>query len=137
MLSKNNGPHFETRNAGVLGPVALHGLDQGSRDLSWQKWSHKVGLKGEAMNLGSPSSISTVDWTRVSLAAKNQQPLTWFKVNFDAPEGDEPLALDMGSMGKGQLWINGQSIGRYWTTYANGDCSACSYSGTFRPKNKC
>ncbi|XP_024166147.1 beta-galactosidase 3 isoform X2 [Rosa chinensis] len=133
----NNGPHFETRNAGVLGPVALHGLDQGSRDLSWQKWSHKVGLKGEAMNLGSPSSISTVDWTRVSLAAKNQQPLTWFKVNFDAPEGDEPLALDMGSMGKGQLWINGQSIGRYWTTYANGDCSACSYSGTFRPKNKC
>ncbi|PRQ23872.1 putative beta-galactosidase [Rosa chinensis] len=133
----NNGPHFETRNAGVLGPVALHGLDQGSRDLSWQKWSHKVGLKGEAMNLGSPSSISTVDWTRVSLAVKNQQPLTWFKVNFDAPEGDEPLALDMGSMGKGQLWINGQSIGRYWTTYANGDCSACSYSGTFRPKNKC
>ncbi|KAL6213659.1 hypothetical protein ACLB2K_013105 [Fragaria x ananassa] len=133
----NNGPHFETRNAGVLGPVALHGLDQGSRDLSWQKWSHKVGLIGEAMNLGSPSSISAGDWTSVNLAAKNQQPLTWYKVNFDAPEGDEPLALDMGSMGKGQLWINGQSIGRYWTAYANGDCSACSYAGTFRPKKKC
>lgn len=39
-------------------------------------------------------------------------------------------------MGKGQIWINGQSIGRYWTAYAHGDCSGCSYSGTFRP-TKC
>ncbi|KAM5561886.1 hypothetical protein ABKV19_022461 [Rosa sericea] len=29
----NNGPHFETWNLGVLGPVVLQGLDQGSRDL--------------------------------------------------------------------------------------------------------
>ena len=52
---------------------------------------------------------------------------------FNAPEGDEPLALDMESMGKGQIWINGQSIGRYWTAYAHGDCNGCSYAGTFRP----
>ncbi|CAL5438821.1 unnamed protein product [Camellia sinensis] len=26
---------------------------------------------------------------------------------FNAPDGDEPLALDMGSIGKGQVWING------------------------------
>jgi len=52
---------------------------------------------------------------------------------FDAPGGNEPLALDMRSMGKGQVWINGQSIGRYWLSYAKGDCSSCGYSGTFRP----
>ncbi|PQM35742.1 beta-galactosidase 3 [Prunus yedoensis var. nudiflora] len=132
----NNGPHFETRSTGVLGPVVLHGLDQGKRDLSWQKWSYKVGLKGEDMNLGALHSISAVDWMKGSLVAQNQQPLTWYKANFDAPKGDDPLALDMGSMGKGQVWINGQSIGRYWTTYATGNCSECSYSGTFRPK-KC
>ena len=45
----------------------------------------------------------------------------------------EPLALDMRSMGKGQVWINGQSLGRYWMAYAKGDCGTCSYSGTFRP----
>lgn len=39
----------------------------------------------------------------------------------------------MGSMGKGQIWINGESIGRYWTVYApNGDCNGCSYAGSFR-----
>lgn len=52
---------------------------------------------------------------------------------FDAPAGDEPLALDMGSMGKGQIWMNGESIGRYWTAYApNGDCNGCSYAGSYR-----
>lgn len=55
---------------------------------------------------------------------------------FDAPEGDEPLALDMEGMGKGQIWINGQSVGRYWTAFANGDCNGCSYAGGFKP-TKC
>lgn len=57
---------------------------------------------------------------------------TW-QTYFNAPEGNEPLALDMGGMGKGQIWINGQSIGRYWTAYATGNCNGCSYAGTFRP----
>ncbi|PON80795.1 Glycoside hydrolase [Parasponia andersonii] len=129
----NNGPHFETRHTGILGPVILQGLDQGKMDLSWQRWSYKVGLKGEAMNLGSPESVSAVDWMSGSLVVANQQPMTWYKAYFDEPRGDEPLALDMSSMQKGQIWINGQSIGRYWTTNANGNCNECSYAGTFRP----
>lgn len=32
---------------------------------------------------------------------------------FNAPAGNEPLALDMASMGEGQVWVNGESIGRY------------------------
>ncbi|XP_021286017.1 beta-galactosidase 3-like [Herrania umbratica] len=132
----NIGPHFETWDTGVLGPVVLHGLDEGQRDLTWQKWSYKVGLKGEVNNLGSPNSIPSIDWIQGSLAAQKQHPLTWYKAFFDAPEGDDPLALDMGSMGKGQVWINGQSIGRYWTASANGNCSECSYVGSFR-QTKC
>ncbi|PQM37425.1 beta-galactosidase 3 [Prunus yedoensis var. nudiflora] len=129
----NVGGHFEAWNTGILGPVALHGLDQGKWDLSWQKWTYQVGLKGEAMNLVSPNAISSVDWMRGSLAAQKQQPLTWHKTLFNAPEGNEPLALDMEGMGKGQIWINGQSIGRYWTAFANGNCNGCSYAGGFRP----
>ncbi|CAK9157086.1 unnamed protein product [Ilex paraguariensis] len=129
----NVGGHFETWNTGVLGPVALHGLDQGKWDLSWAKWNYQVGLRGEVMDLVSPNTISSVDWMQGSLIAQKQQPLTWHKAYFNAPEGDEPLALDMSSMGKGQVWVNGQSIGRYWTAYATGNCNGCSYSGTFRP----
>ncbi|KAM7250323.1 hypothetical protein ACFE04_022206 [Oxalis oulophora] len=129
----NVGGHYESWSTGVLGPVALHGLDQGKRDLSWQKWTYKVGLKGEAMNLVSPDSISSVEWMQGSLAVQKQQPLTWHKTFFNAPDGDEPLALDMEGMGKGQVWINGQSIGRYWTAYASGTCNGCNYAGGYRP----
>ncbi|XP_059623550.1 beta-galactosidase 3-like [Cornus florida] len=129
----NIGGQFETWETGVLGPVALHGLDQGKWDLSRQKWTYQVGLKGEVMDLVSTNAVSSVDWMQGSLIAQKQQPLTWHKAYFNAPEGDEPLALDMGSMGKGQVWINGQSIGRYWLAYASGSCNGCSYSGRFRP----
>ena len=60
--------------------------------------------------------------------------LSWdLQASFNAPGGNEPLALDLRSMGKGQAWINGQSIGRYWMAYAKGSCNRCSYAGTYRP----
>ncbi|GKV14010.1 hypothetical protein SLEP1_g24948 [Rubroshorea leprosula] len=132
----NVGTHFDTWNAGVLGPVTLKGLNEGTRDLSGQKWSYKIGLAGEALNLHTVSGSSSVEWVDGSLLAK-KQPLTWYKTTFSAPEGDDPLALDMSSMGKGQIWINGQSIGRHWPGYiAHGNCGACNYAGRYDDK-KC
>ncbi|KAL6558948.1 Beta-galactosidase 3 [Orobanche minor] len=135
---ENIGGHFETWNTGVSGPVALQGLDQGTLDLSWAKWTYQVGLKGEPMNLVSPSSFSSVDWDQGLPAAQALQPPILFKAYFDEPEGNDPLALDMSSMGKGQVWINGQSIGRYcnWTAFAVANCERCNYRGTFR-QSKC
>ncbi|XP_073021990.1 beta-galactosidase-like [Primulina eburnea] len=44
----------------------------------------------------------------------------------------------MNTMSKGQVWINGQSIGRYRNQYKalGGNCGACNYSGWFDEK-KC
>ncbi|XP_014516386.1 beta-galactosidase 1 [Vigna radiata var. radiata] len=132
----NVGPHFERWNAGVLGPITLSGLNEGRRDLTWQKWSYKVGLKGEALNLHSLSGSSSVEWLQGYLVSR-RQPLTWYKTTFDAPVGVAPLALDMASMGKGQVWINGQNLGRYWPAYkASGSCGYCNYAGTYNEK-KC
>ena len=60
------------------------------------------------------------------------------QATFNAPEGNDPLALDMSSMGKGQLWVNGESIGRHWpANIASGaSCGACNYAGTYNEK-KC
>ncbi|XP_074308121.1 beta-galactosidase 3-like [Silene latifolia] len=129
----NVGGHFETWDTGILGPVVLEGLDKGKLDLSWERWTYQVGLKGESMNLASPNGISMVDWMDSKIAIQKGEPLMWHKAYFDAPEGNEPLAVDMHSMGKGQVWINGVSIGRYWTTIAQGECNGCSYSGRFQP----
>ncbi|XP_062097106.1 beta-galactosidase 3-like [Humulus lupulus] len=132
----NIGLHYENWKTGVQGPVLLTGLDHGKKDLTFQKWSYQVGLKGESSNLVSPSGSKSVDWVQASLATGSQQPLRWHKAYFDAPGGNEPLALDMQSMGKGQVWINGESIGRYWMAYAKSGCSSCSYAGTYR-SSKC
>ncbi|OAY71852.1 Beta-galactosidase 2 [Ananas comosus] len=129
----NVGEHFETWNAGVLGPVTLKGLNEGRRDLTWQKWTYQIGLKGESLSLDTLTGSSSVEWE----AASQNHPLTWYKAFFNAPGGDEPLALDMSSMGKGQVWINGQSIGRYWPGYkAYGTCGSCDYRGTY-DETKC
>ncbi|KAL3840818.1 hypothetical protein ACJIZ3_025409 [Penstemon smallii] len=130
------GLHFETYNAGVLGPVSLSGLDEGKRDLTWQNWTYKIGLRGESLSLHSLMGTSSVEWVEGSYVPE-RQPLTWYKATFDAPEGNEPLALDMDTMSKGQVWINGQSIGRYWNQYkASGDCPPCNYTGWFN-ENSC
>ncbi|XP_020269629.1 beta-galactosidase-like isoform X1 [Asparagus officinalis] len=122
----NGGTHYESWNYGVLGPVILNGLNEGKRDLSWGQWIYQVGLQGEALNLYSFRGISSVNWGEASKA----QPLTWYKAFFNAPEGNDPLALDMNSMGKGLVWINGHNIGRYWPSYkAHGACNGCDYRG--------
>ncbi|CAL5189692.1 unnamed protein product [Lathyrus oleraceus] len=101
----NVGLHFETWNVGVLGPVTLKGLNEGTRDLSWQKWSYKVGLKGESLSLHTITGSSSVEWTQGSSLAK-KQPLTWYKTTFNAPSGNDPLALDMSSTRDRQLRFN-------------------------------
>ncbi|GAB2268414.1 hypothetical protein Dimus_003376 [Dionaea muscipula] len=132
----NAGTRFETWNEGILGPVTLTGLNKGTRDLTWQKWSYKIGMKGENLGLDTVSGSSSVEWAEERFMAQ-KQPLTWYKTTFDAPVGNDPLALDMNTMGKGQVWVNGQSIGRHWPAYkASGDCRPCSYSGWY-DENKC
>ncbi|XP_066368874.1 uncharacterized protein [Miscanthus floridulus] len=100
----NQGTHYEAWNVGVLGPVTLSGLNEGKRDLSNQKWTYQIGVH-------SVTGSSSVEWG----SAAGKQPLTWHKAYFNAP-----VALDMGSMGKGQAWVNGHHIGRYWSYKASG-----------------
>ncbi|KAL8035896.1 hypothetical protein ABFX02_12G124700 [Erythranthe guttata] len=131
------GLHYETWNAGVLGPVTLSGLNEGTADLTKQTWTYKVGTKGESLKLDSIAGSSSVQWVEGSLLAK-KTPLTWYKTRFDAPTGNDSLGIDMLGMTKGEIWINGESIGRHWPGYTvKGKCNDdCNYAGTFT-ETKC
>lgn len=62
---------------------------------------------------------------------------TCLQTFFDAPNGEDPVALYLGSMGKGQAWVNGHSIGRYWSLVAPVDgCQSCDYRGAYH-ESKC
>lgn len=60
------------------------------------------------------------------------------QTNFDTPAGADPVALDLASMGKGQAWVNGHHIGRYWTLVApkDGCQDVCDYRGAYN-SDKC
>lgn len=128
---KNYGAFFDMAGAGITGPVQLKGLKNGSTvDLSSQRWTYQVGLKGETLGLHTGGSSL---WVLGSSVPKSQ-PLIWYKTNFDAPTGDNPLAIDLTGMGKGEAWVNGESIGRYWPSYSapNSGCAdSCSYKGPY------
>ncbi|KAL3625364.1 hypothetical protein CASFOL_030818 [Castilleja foliolosa] len=128
----NVGVHYEKWNTGVLGPVSLSGFSWGTWDLTKkQRWSYKVGVKGESLKLNTETGVSSVRWLGGPQLAK-KQPLTWYKTTFDAPAGNDPVALDMWSMGKGEIWVNGESIGRHWpANNAKGSCGVCNYAGMF------
>ncbi|KAL8496693.1 hypothetical protein ACS0TY_020394 [Phlomoides rotata] len=133
---QNYGAFFDLVGAGVTGPVQLKGLQNGSTvDLSSQQWTYQIGLKGEESDLSSGGSSL---WISQPSLPKNQ-PLVWYKTTFDAPSGSSPIALDFTGMGKGQAWINGQSIGRYWPTNiapSSGCTNSCNYRGAYS-SSKC
>ncbi|KAK6141932.1 hypothetical protein DH2020_024321 [Rehmannia glutinosa] len=134
---QNYGAFFDLAGAGITGPVQFKGLNNGSTvDLSSEQWTYQVGLKGERVRL--PQGISKLWVSQPALPINT--PLTWYKTTFSAPPGNSPVAIDFTGMGKGQAWINGQSIGRYWPANispASGNCvDSCNYRGQYDQK-KC
>ncbi|CAN6479316.1 unnamed protein product [Victoria cruziana] len=135
---QNYGAFFDKRGAGITGPVTFMDIQSHTIDLSKKRWTYQVGLKGEKQGLSGNSDTSDSQWISSSDTPINQ-PLIWYKANFDVPDGDDPIALDLGGLGKGEAWVNGQSIGRYWPSYTSpqdGCSSSCNYRGTY-DANKC
>ncbi|CAL9155385.1 unnamed protein product [Musa hybrid cultivar] len=133
---QNYGAFFDLWGAGITGPVMLKG-QKSTTDLSSNDWTYQIGLKGEELGIYEESGDSSI-WISQSALPKNQ-PLVWYKGYFDAPEGNDPVAIDFTGMGKGEAWVNGQSIGRYWPAYVSpqtGCTTSCNYRGAFS-SNKC
>ncbi|KAK8647057.1 hypothetical protein V6N13_120815 [Hibiscus sabdariffa] len=109
---RDSGAYLESRAAG-LRRVKIHDI-QKSTDLTYYRWGYQVGLIGEKLQIYMDQSTSKVEWTNLS---SSPNPLTWYKTRFDAPADNLSLGLNLGSMGKGEVWVNGQSIGRYWASF--------------------
>ncbi|CAK9159233.1 unnamed protein product [Ilex paraguariensis] len=139
---QNYGPYFDVIETGLPGPVEIvgrNGDESVVKDLSAHKWSYKVGLNGLDDKLySSADSRFASQWQAKDLPTNRM--MTWYKTTFKAPLGKDPVVLNMQGLGKGNAWVNGNSIGRYWPSYiAEEDgCSteACDYRGPY-DSNKC
>ncbi|KAL3744635.1 hypothetical protein ACJRO7_013837 [Eucalyptus globulus] len=137
---QNYGPMFDLVQNGVPGPVEIEGRKGDERvikDLSGHLWSYKVGLHGINHKFFSidPAldSASASKWQSKDLPTNRS--LSWYKTTFKAPLGTDPVVVDLQGLGKGEAWVNGKSIGRYWPSYeASLDgCSTdpCDYRGAY------
>ncbi|CAA6655989.1 unnamed protein product [Spirodela intermedia] len=107
----DSGALLEHRIAGVH-RVVVQGLNTGTLDLSANVWGHEIGVLGEKLRIYNHRGSHLVQWTD----AKKRTPLTWYKI-LRRPAWRRPSGDRHGSMGKGMVWINGESIGRYWVSY--------------------
>ncbi|KAL6185702.1 hypothetical protein ACLB2K_041829 [Fragaria x ananassa] len=109
--------------------------------LRWEKnWPHiqgiQVGLKGEFFKIYTIEENEKAGWAELSVDA-DPSTFTWYKTYFDSPAGTDPVALNLGIMGKGQAWVNGHHIGRYWTLVAPKDgCQEIYYQEAYN-SDKC
>ncbi|XP_042397256.1 beta-galactosidase 7-like [Zingiber officinale] len=110
----DSGAYLEKRVVG-LRRVRIRGSQGSLIDLTNWLWHYKVGLRGEDMLIFSEQGSKTARWN--SLSGYTNRPLIWYKTMFDAPKGNDPVVLNLGNMGKGEVWINGESIGRYWVSF--------------------
>lgn len=87
----------------------------------------------------SSSTFNLIFNASVNKLRENSLTLISLQVEIAPPQGNEPVALDMQSMWKGQAWLNGKAIGRYWslTSSVYDKCTQnCDYRGPFSP-DKC
>ncbi|RLN28712.1 beta-galactosidase 7-like [Panicum miliaceum] len=78
--------------------------------------------------VGSPDSGAHMErrvfGIRKVTIQKEKQPeqllsnrLWGYQTTFATPTGNDAVALNLAGLGKGEVWINGESIGRYWVSF--------------------
>ncbi|KAJ2655649.1 Beta-galactosidase-1-like protein [Coemansia sp. RSA 1200] len=168
----HNQLHMEAYARGLLGSVLLCG-----HDITNGAWHVSKGIEGEPddeiRHGGSAAdsislALARSAWQPYSAIEEEEgerngtefSRIRWYAIDIDtdalvaaeqhaADKDNEPprYAIDMAAMTKGQLWINGHHLGRYWlrrspaasndTATSNSNlCRQCDYAGWYSP-GKC
>ncbi|KAJ6352714.1 hypothetical protein OIU76_001859 [Salix suchowensis] len=109
----DSGAYLERKVAG------LRRLRIQNKDFTTYKWGYQVGLLGERLQIYMKNRSNIVKWnmlrepinhscgTSATVYYRLLSHLLFAETLFDAPAGNDPVALNLGSMGKGEAWVNG------------------------------
>uniref|UniRef100_A0ACD5T929 Uncharacterized protein n=1 Tax=Avena sativa TaxID=4498 RepID=A0ACD5T929_AVESA len=112
--SPDSGAHMEQRSFGIR-KVSIQKGHQPLHILDNELWGYQVGLFGEGNRIYAQEAPYRVKWTDIHNLT--HIPLTWYQTTFATPIGNDAVTLNLTSMGKGEVWVNGESIGRYWVSF--------------------
>jgi len=109
-MNSNQDPTWASqRLKGICGWIKLC-----DNDIFNQKWSHYPGLVGEVKQVFTEAGAAQVEWKK---DLENAAPLAWYRSSFKTPVGlnrNLQLLLRPEGMNRGQAYVNGHNIGRYW-----------------------
>ena len=134
------GAFLETVSKGLMGSITM-----GQVNLTSQQWRHQVGLRGEAEQWyaqgGGGGGGGGVEWN-VDVKAGLQRSLVWWRWNLTTPtpHGDAPPTwqLDVRGLGKGEMWVNGRSIGRFYNITSDlSSCTPCDVHSYYTGPAQC
>ena len=114
---------------GIVGSVKI-----GPLDLTNQPWSMRPYLAGEVSQIFTPTGSRTVSWTSLNSFAGDFSAGTWFQTSFQVPLPSTAyfsVLMDLTFMGRGEAYINGNSIGRYFLIQGILAYGLCDQAGIF------
>ena len=117
--------------AGAFDVAGVHGaLTWDGSSIVHQSWVHSVGTQGEHQQLYTETGGQSVEWSEATLPSRRH--LMWYRLLIPTPTpvGDPLLAtwqLDLGAMGKGEVWANGFMLGHFWNITYDGKNPSVRY----------
>ena len=118
-VSNGVGGPVGSHQKGITGPVKVNGA-------AVTGWTHTWPLAGEDKQWFSSVGAGSIDTPVTAAAPGANASLLWFKASLDLPPSapaatQVSYAMDLGGMNKGNVWVNGFHLGRYYLK--NGQCS--------------
>lgn len=124
--------HFHRRlitaeDGAKTGVNDLKFIQMGSTDgkIDWNNfvtlYACEANLTGKAEWAFSPwAAPGDEKFTKLSKSNGNGQTPRWYRCTFNVTEARVPLWFEALGLSKGQLYLNGQNVGRYFVSTANG-----------------
>jgi beta-galactosidase len=106
----SEGLDFDTEAAARVAAGALHLADAEADLTAKAEWAF---AKWEG-----PAPSAYVPATRAAMGGTKGP--TWWRTSFRAKDRVHPLLLELPGMTKGQVYLNGKHIGRYWVSGRGG-----------------
>ncbi len=88
-----------------------------SEDITTGNWTHTPFVAGEILQ--APTDQSVAEWIDYDEEAASA-PITWLRYNVGAVASADYYAVSVDGLSKGQVFVNGHMLGRYWNELAIG-----------------
>ena len=112
--------HLDSPSHEQADELAQEIIETLTKQISFTEGANVISEKGE-WSFAKWEAPSEIDFDSMSKSKLSTvQGPCWWKTTFEAPEKDLAIALDTSGLSKGQAYINGNALGRFFSSTGDG-----------------